>query len=110
MKNIFLVLFFAFLSVGSIYAQDKNKIEDTNYCILLDEKIFVQQDGEITQLSEAFTLKNGTVLQPDGSYQLSNNTKAKLKDGECLGFSGKFYESQEKLNAALLKMYKKRRR
>jgi len=110
MKNILLLILFAFLSIGSLYSQDKNKIEDANYCILLDGKVFAQVDGKIIQLEEPKELNNGTIVNPDGSYMLSNKSEAQLKDGQCIGFSGKLYESQEKLNQSLLKQYKKLKR
>jgi len=109
MKKIYLILVLACLTSGTLFAQNQDKIEDANYCILLDGKVFQQHNGEINLLQKALELKNGTVVHPDGSYMVDNK-KMQLKDGECLGFSGKLYESQEKLNAALYKAYKKQRK
>jgi len=110
MKNIFLVTIFAFMISGTAFAQDQDKIIDANYCILLDGKVFKQYDGEIALLKKSLELKNGTVVNADGSYVLKDNKKMKLNDGECLGFSGKFYASQQKLNAELYKQYRKQKK
>ena len=110
MKNIFLILIFTFIYTGSIFAQSQNKIVDANYCIFVDGKVFKQQDGAIALLEENIKLENGTIVYPNGSYKLKDETKLFLKEDECIGFSGKVYESQDKLNEALFKKYKKIRR
>ena len=48
-------------------------------------------------IKEAVTLKDGSVVQTDGSYVCSKNKKFNLKEGECLGVSGKKYATEEKL-------------
>lgn len=110
MKNIFLLLVLAFLTTGSLIAQDKNKIIDANYCIFVDGKVFKQQDGVIALLEDNLKLENGTIVYPNGSYRLKDETKLFLKEDECIGFSGKVYESQDELNKVLYKKYKKLRK
>ncbi|MBU2938668.1 hypothetical protein KO494_03850 [Lacinutrix sp. C3R15] len=109
MKSLFLLIF-VFLSSGNLLAQEQQKIEDANYCIFIDGKIFKQQNGEIARLETNFRLNNGTIIYPNGSYRLKNEDKFFLKEGECIGFSGKVYKSQEALNEVLYKKYKKLRK
>ncbi len=40
------------------------------------------------------TLKNGTIVKPDGSYQLKNGKQLHLRDGQCMDMSGRKYMSQ----------------
>jgi len=105
MKKSLLLLLVAFMSVGSLMAQDK--IIDSDYCIFQDNAIVQYVDGKPTTISSAVTLKNGTTVNPDGSYINSKGKSARLKDGECLGMSGKKYKSEEALFAHLQKEKKK---
>lgn len=107
MKSLCFLLIFAFLSSGTLLAQEQQKIEDANYCIFVDGKVFKQHNGEIAQLQAYLKLNNGTIIYPNGSYRLKNEDKFFLKEGECIGFSGKVYKSQEALNKTLYKKYKR---
>ncbi|MDO6596823.1 hypothetical protein Q4512_07835 [Oceanihabitans sp. 2_MG-2023] len=110
MKNIYLLFLLAFFTTGSFFAQDKTEIEDANFCISIDGKVFKNQNGKIDLLEKIFKLNNGTIVYPNGSYRLTNEEKFFLKEGECIGFSGKIYESQDALNVALYKKFKKHRK
>jgi len=105
MKKSLLLLLVAFMSVGSLMAQDK--ITDSDYCTFQDDTVVQYVDGKPTTISSAVTLKDGTSVSPDGSYTCSKGKFYKLKDGECLGASGKKYKSEEALFAHLQKAKKK---
>ena len=104
MKKTILLLI-TFMTVGSIMAQDN--ITDSDYCIFQDDSVVQYVDGKPTPISAAVTLKDGTTVKSDGTYTNSKGKSAKLKDGECLGMSGKKYKSEEALFAYLQKEKKK---
>ncbi len=105
MKKPLLLLLVAFMSVGSLMAQDK--IIDSDYCTYQDNTIVQYVDGKPTTISAAVTLKNGVTVNPDGTYTNNKGKSGKLKDGECIGMSGKKYKSEEALFAHLQKEKKK---
>jgi len=105
MKKPLLLLLVMFISVGSLMAQDK--IVDSDYCIFQDNTVVQYVDGKPTTITSVVTLKNGTTVNPDGSFTSSKGKSATLKDGECLGMSGKKYKSEEALFIHLQKEKKK---
>jgi len=109
MKNIFLLLILMLFTSGSLFSQDKKEIVDANFCVSVDGKVFKHENGEIILLEKIIKLNNGTIVYPNGGYRLKNEDKFYLKEGECIGFSGKVYESQDKLNVILYKKFQRRR-
>ena len=94
MKKLVLLVVALFLSTGALLAQD---IVDQDYCIMQDGEVVQYTKGKPAVITAAVTLKDGSVVQPDGSYVCSKNKPFQLKEGECLGMSGKKYASEEKL-------------
>lgn len=105
MKKTLLLFLATFISVGSLMAQDN--IVDSDYCIFQDNTVVQYVDGKPTIITSAVTLKNGTIVNPDGSFTTSKGKSGTLKDDECLGMSGKKYKSEEALFAYLQKEKKK---
>jgi len=105
MKKPLLLLFVTIVSVGSLMAQDK--IVDSDYCIFQDNTVVQYVDGKPTTITSAVTLKNGTTLNPNGSFTSSKGKSGTLNDGECFGMSGKKYKSEEALFVHLQKEKKK---
>ncbi len=105
MKKPLLLLLVAFISIGSLMAQDN--IVDSDYCIFQDNTVVQYVKGKPATITSAVILKNGTTVNPDGSFTNSKGRSATLKDGECLGMSGKKYKSEEALFAHLQKEKKK---
>jgi len=95
MKKLVLLVFALFLTTGALLAQDK--LIDQDYVIMQDNQIVKYTKGMPKNITEAVTLKDGSVVQPDGSYVCSKNKNFQLKEGECLGMSGKKYASEDKL-------------
>ena len=56
----------------------------------------ITKDQDQIRLREQIRLNNGTLLNPDGSYQLQNGKNYQLRSGECLGPEGKVYKNQER--------------
>lgn len=106
MKKLLFIAFTLFLGVNSLMAQDAKQIEDSNYVILLDNKVFHYTASGVVILEESLTLNNGTVVKNDGQFVIGNKS-SKLTDGQCIGMSGKLYKSQEALTKKLFKLMKK---
>jgi hypothetical protein len=100
MKKLVLLVFSLFLTSGMLLAQDISV--DSEYCIMLNEKVYHYQKNGVSLLREDLTLNDGTVVNPDGKLKLKNGKSAKLEDGECIGMSGKRYKDQAALNKKLL--------
>ena len=105
MKHIILVLVTLMISVTSAVAQEK--FVDQDYCVLQDGEVLVYKDGMPSKLDKTLQLANGFYVKSDGSYTVNNGKIKQLKEGECLGMSGKLYASEEKLNVKL-QMHKKK--
>ena len=89
MKQIFLFVFALFITTGAVMAQDKMQVEDANYVILLNEKVYHYTQSGVELLKSDLKLNNGTVVKTDGSYITKDGNKMMLKDGQCLGMSSK---------------------
>jgi len=101
---------FVFLmSIGTAMAQDRQdeRLVDSDYVILLNDKVFHYTFDGVEELKGEIKLKNGTVIKDDGTYMVGDKSM-KLADGECLGMSGKKYKSQADLSKKLRKKMKKR--
>ncbi|MDX5585587.1 MAG: hypothetical protein QNK20_11880 [Aureibaculum sp.] len=63
---------------------------------------YVSMDGEMLQvrnqmqerLQTSMTLKDGTVVNPDGTYQNRDRKQLRLQDGECLNMDGQLHQNQ----------------
>ena len=67
MKKLGLLVLTLFLSTGMLLAQDR--AIDSDYCILLNEKVYHYQKDGVTVLTEDLTLNNGTIVKPDGKLK-----------------------------------------
>lgn len=99
-----LVFMFLFIVAGTIMAQDQDRQQDREqihqeeHFMLKDGQMMQFKEGEQAPLQNSFTLRNGTIVNPDGSYQLRNGRQLRLRDGECLAMDGKKYRSEERFN------------
>lgn len=107
MKKIFLLLASAlFLTGGAVMAQDQDRdrtkqqdrIHQEDHLRLKDGSCLIVKKGVETKLQEPLKLTNGTVVNPDGSYQLQNQQRYQLRDGECLDMNGNRYLNQNRFN------------
>ncbi|MEM5538638.1 MULTISPECIES: DUF6799 domain-containing protein [unclassified Olleya] len=106
MKKLILIAFTVFLGINTMMAQDAKQIEDANYVILLDSKVFHYTADGVAPLKGDLKLNNGTIVKSDGTYIVDQKT-LQLKDGQCLGMSGTLYKDQETLTKKLMKQMKK---
>ncbi|WGD34629.1 DUF6799 domain-containing protein [Olleya sp. YS] len=107
MKKLILIAFTLFLGANSLIAQESNKLEDANYVILLDSKVFHYTVDGVTPLKADLKLNNETVVKTDGTYVTKDGKSMMLKDGQCLGMSGTLYKDQETLTKKLIKHMRK---
>jgi len=82
--------------------QDKTQLRDRihqeDHLMLLDGQLYRVQKGNRMQVKESFRLKNGTMINPDGSYQSQNQQRLQMRDGECMDMNGNRYLNQQKFN------------
>ena len=109
MKKLVLMSFVFLMSIGTAIAQENQdkKVEDSDYVILLNDKVFHYTFDGVKALEGTLKLNNGTIVKQDGTYMLGDKSM-KLEDGECLGMSGKKYKSQLDLAKKLKKQMKKK--
>lgn len=103
MKQVILLVFALFMTTGAVMAQDKILVEDANYVILLNEKVYHYTQKGVEPLKTELKLNNGTIVQTDGTYTTEDGKTMKLEDGQCLGMSGKLYKDQATLAKKLKK-------
>jgi hypothetical protein len=68
-------------------------------------QMFVVQNQERAQLRQRETLQNGTVINPDGTFQLRNQAQARLNNGECLYPLANRYQNQEQYQQQMQNRY-----
>jgi TolA-binding protein len=107
MKKVLMTLVSLFLLTGTVvWAQDQDRdrvkkqdrIHQEDHLMLQDGKLYQFKQGVQTQVQAQLRLNNGTVINPDGTYQLQNQQRYQLRDGECLDMNGNRYLNQNKFN------------
>lgn len=61
-----------------------------------DGQLFQYQNGVQSRVMDQQRLNNGIILNPDGSYQLQNQEKYQLRQGECLDKNGLVYKNENR--------------
>lgn len=107
MKKFFFMLVSLLLVTGTaVNAQDKIQLKDRihqkDHLMLHDGSCLLVNAGVSTKLTTPLKLNNGTIVNPDGSYQLQNQQKLQLRDGECLDMNGARYLNQGKFNKRVM--------
>ncbi|MBY0347370.1 MAG: hypothetical protein GTN67_00920 [Hydrotalea flava] len=102
MKKMLLVSMSLIILTGTIVAQSQqveqkkhqNAVMKNEHLVMKDGKILHNMDGKEMQMQNDMTLKNGTIIKPDGSYHLKNGKQLHLRDGQCMDMNGRKYRSQ----------------
>ncbi|WP_207531689.1 DUF6799 domain-containing protein [Desertivirga arenae] len=68
------------------------------HLLFKDGKVHKVENGESKELQKEQQLNNGTVVFPDGAYELKDKKRYMLSDGECLDMNGSHYLNQRMLN------------
>ena len=71
----------------------QNAAVKNEHMVMKDGKMLHSMDGKEMQMQSDMTLKNGTTIKPDGSYQLKNGKQLHLRDGQCMNMNGRKYRS-----------------
>lgn len=70
-------------------------VAKSEHLVLRDGKMMYSLNGQEMQLQQPLTLKNGTVIHPNGTYVLKNGKQRVLRIGQCLDLKGKVYDSEQ---------------
>lgn len=95
---VFSLLFLTSFGILKAQQQDRDRVRKEDYYQYRDGQLYQFQNGTRTQVMEQQRLKNGMLLNPDGTYQLENKERFQLKQGECLDFNGLLYKNQNRFN------------
>jgi len=105
MKTKIKILLLILLGAGSIVkaqqqdqVQKQDRIHQEEHFRYYDGKLYQYKDGVQSQVMEQVRLKNGTVINPDGSYQLQNQERYQLRTGECMDMDGLRYRTHNQFN------------
>jgi len=107
MKKMFFMLVSLLIVTGTaVMAQDQTRKQDRihqeDHLRLQDGSCYLVKEGVQTKLQTQLKLNNGTLVNPDGSYQLQNQQRYQLRDGECLDMDGNRYMNQNKFNKRVM--------
>ncbi|MDX1828097.1 MAG: DUF6799 domain-containing protein [Lutibacter sp.] len=96
MKQIILFLAFIVLGTMGLVAQDQDQIQDRDQTrlMLVDGDLLQIRDRDQIRLKDKITLNDGTVVNPDGTYQTRDRIQLRLKDGSCLDNDGILYRNE----------------
>lgn len=103
-KMLSVLLSLLFLAGTTVIAQDqdqirlKDRIHQEDHLMLKDGSCLLVQDGVPSAIQSQMRLNNGTIVNPDGSYQLQNQQRYQLKNGEYMDMDGNRYLNQNKFN------------
>ena len=78
--------------------QKRDRIHQEEHLMFIDGNLYRLQNGVRTQVTMKVKLRNGGVVNPDGSYQLKSKEQFQLHDGECLDLDGNLYQNQGMFN------------
>lgn len=98
MKRILVLLALLVLGSMALKAQerDQDRIQDqdrTKLVMVNGEMLEIRERAEM-RLREKQTLSDGSVVAPDGTYETSDGSRLKLKNGECLDGDGIKYRNE----------------
>lgn len=109
MKHIIFLFAILFFAAGStMQAQDRDRVKKQDrihledHLMLKDGSCLLIKQGSETKLQEPLKLNNGTIIHPDGSYQIKDRERLQLRDGECLDMNGNRYLNQNKFNRRIM--------
>ncbi|NNK19427.1 MAG: hypothetical protein HKP49_09770 [Maribacter sp.] len=98
MKKIMLLAAFVVLGATMLTAQerDQDRIQDQDRTklVMVNGEMLELQDRAQLRLKEKQTLADGTIVHPDGTYQIRNGERLRLQEGECLDGDGIKYRNE----------------
>jgi len=98
MKKIMFLAAFVVLGATMLTAQerDQDRIQDQDRTklVMVNGEMLELQDRAQLRLKEKQTLADGTIVHPDGTYQIRNGERLRLQEGECLDGDGIKYRNE----------------
>lgn len=79
-----------------VQVQNQDRIRQEVHYRYYDGQLFQYQNGVQSRVMDQQRLNNGIILNPDGSYQLQNQEKYQLRQGECLDKNGLVYKNENR--------------
>ncbi len=101
MRSLIIVAITVFLFI-SASAQERDqdreqvRLQDREYYMFQDGQMHRIREGSRTQLQTQVRLNNGTIIEPNGYFQVANRKRKLLRNGECIDFEGNRYRNQER--------------
>lgn len=73
-------------------------VANKGYLFMENDKLLhiMDETGMGMKILNEMTLQNGTIIRPDGTYQLQNGQQLNLKNGEIMDMDGIKYSSEKK--------------
>ena len=60
-----------------------------NYCLLQNGKMMVVKGGKLLPVTEAMTMRDGTICRPDGTCTRPDGTVVQVREGQHMMKNGK---------------------
>ena len=90
-----LSIFFMSTSTFAQQTKEQTQVKSTQQkksmdcCLMKNGKIYELKNGKETLIEKEMTLKNGTVVSPDGTCKMKEGKTMKMKEGQCCDMNGK---------------------
>jgi hypothetical protein len=83
--------------------QHHDQKEKKDEIMMKDGKVIQKMDGKEMVVEKDITLKNGTVVMPDGTVKHADGTTVALKEGDYVNMEGKIWNKNEKHEPKVMK-------
>ena len=100
------------LTTASIAQQQQGESKSQQITAVNDEhllmkngKMFHNMNGKEMMMQNQMTMRNGTVMNADGSFQLKNGKQRHLSNGQCMDMNGKKYRSHQMFQRGMMRMH-----
>ena len=92
---------------GLDQAQIQNRNQNRIHYVSMDGDMLQVRNQSQERLQTSMTLNNGTVVNPDGTYQVRDRQQLRLQDGECINMDGELFQNQIQHRKMLVQKNKK---
>ena len=98
MKKLLFMAAFVVLGTAMLTAQerDQDRIQDQDRTklVMVNGEMLELKDRAQLRLKEKQTLADGTIINPNGTYETKDGDRLRLKNGECLDGDGIKYRNE----------------
>lgn len=88
---------------GLTQAQVRQRNEHREQYSMIEGKVYRIRNEEQLRLENPMKLANGATVNPDGSYQLENQTRVQLREGECLDAVGERFRNMYQMRKKMVR-------